>query len=118
MQLKSFDEVRTLDLTENKNWYAWIDLMPPPPNNLSLVGEIMVANPGVKAILTPRVPQGINPTILMLELILVQRTGFWPQMMTWVEARYDKVVADNPYKFIIVYSNETAIVEVPVDEIH
>lgn len=51
-------------------------------------GEVLVANPGVEAMLYYRVPQGINPKILMLDLVLIQRPGNWASVQTWVPAKY------------------------------
>ena len=52
-------------------WYARINMMPPPPDDFHVIGEVEVANPGVKAELTKRIPQGINQKILLLDLHLV-----------------------------------------------
>lgn len=117
VNLLKIDEASVIDATETKDWYSWINLMPPPPNDFHVVGEVLVSNPGVKAILTPKVPQGINPTILLLELILVQQPGFWPQVTTWVEARYDKVVNGSPYRSVQIFCCNEAIAEIPVDVI-
>jgi hypothetical protein len=51
-------------------------------------GNVLVGNPGIEAVLRYRIPQGINPKILMLNLVLIQRPGVWPQVQTWVSARY------------------------------
>ncbi|HJU40844.1 MAG TPA: hypothetical protein VJ724_14835, partial [Tahibacter sp.] len=75
-----------------RNWYAWINKMPPPPDDFHVVGEVEVPNPGIEALLTVRSPQGINPDILLLDLHLFQKPGVWPQVVTWVQARYDKVL--------------------------
>jgi hypothetical protein len=53
-----------------------------------IAGNVLVANPGIEALLRYRIPQGINPKILMLDLVLIQRPGIWPQVQTWVPARY------------------------------
>ena len=109
----------TLVGVENaKGWYAWTNLQPPSPNSFHVIGEVLVPNPGVKAILTPKEPQGINPTILLLDLVLVQQPGFWPQVITWTQARYDKIVIGSPYKAVQVFSDGAPIAEVPVEEIH
>lgn len=118
MEAKNITESSLVEVTESKDWYSWINLMPPPPNDFHVVGEVLVGNPGIEAVLTPRQPQGINPTILLLDLILIQRPGFWPQVLTWVPARYDKVVKDNPYNSVTVFSGSDAIAEMPVHEIH
>ncbi|MFZ5637890.1 MAG: hypothetical protein ACOY82_15015 [Pseudomonadota bacterium] len=75
-----------------RNGYAWLNLMPPKPDDFHVVGEVEVGNPGVQAELHERVPQGINPAILQLDLHLVQRPGVWPQVTTWVQCRYDRIV--------------------------
>lgn len=73
-------------------WYAWLNTMPPKPDDLHVVGDVVVPNPGVTATLAMREPQGINPTILLLELSLAQQPGVWPAVMTNVQARFDRVV--------------------------
>jgi hypothetical protein len=77
---------------QTRNWYAWLNKMPPGPNSLHVVGEVFVGNPGMQAELTIKEPQGINPAILLLDLHVTQRPGMWPQVMTWVQARFDKVI--------------------------
>jgi hypothetical protein len=79
-------------IMKTRNWHAWINAMPPGPNNLHVVGEVLVGNPGIQGELTIRQPQGINPAILLLDLHLVQRPGMWPQVMTWKQVRFDKVM--------------------------
>jgi hypothetical protein len=32
----------------SRDWYAWINLMPPPPDEFHVVGEVYVSNPGVE----------------------------------------------------------------------
>ncbi len=75
-----------------RHWYAWLDLMPPKPDALHVVGDVEVGNPGVQAELHERVPQGFNPAILQLDLHLVQRPGPWPQGVTWTQCRYDRIL--------------------------
>lgn len=116
--LENITEASVVKVSESKDWYAWINLMPPLPNDFHVIGEVLVPNPGVKAVLTPKVPQGINPTILLLDLILIQQPGPWPQVMTLAEARYDKTVSGNPYKTVQIFSEDSPIAEVPVEEVH
>jgi hypothetical protein len=106
---------------ETKDWYAWINLMPPKPDDFHVVGEILVNNPGVKAQLCVREPQGINPEILQLDLLLVQQPGFWPQIMTWVQARYDKILTPVSLRYVkveIFFENESILPLISVDEVH
>jgi hypothetical protein len=55
---------------------------------VQVMGEVLVGNPGIKAVLRYAEPQGINPKIILLRLDLIQRPGVWPQIMTWVSAKY------------------------------
>ena len=94
----------------NGDWYAWLDTMPPKPDNLHVVGSVLVPNPGVYAVLCKAVPQGINPAILILNLHLIQKPGIWPQVMTWAQARYDEVIASTasaPTQVQVIHDGST-----------
>jgi len=105
---------------QQKDWYAWVDEMPPPPSHLHVVGELLAPNPGVEALLTVKEPQGINPGVLLLDLHLIQKPGMWPQVMTWVQARYEKtlVPVSPKYSEVQVSLNGNPLITVPVVEIH
>ena len=47
----------------SEKWHAWLNTMPPKPDDLHVSGDITVSNPGVRPTLTMRAPQGINATI-------------------------------------------------------
>ncbi len=95
------------------NWYAWIDTMPPTPDDFSVIGDVEVANPGVEPTLCVRNPQGINNTILLLDLILTQKPGAWPQVVSLVQARFARVLAPGTphYKSVEIYFNGEKIAE-------
>lgn len=105
---------------ETKDWYAWINLMPPKPDDFHVVGEVFVANPGIEAFLSVKEPQGINPNILLLDLHLVQKPGVWIQVMTWVQARFDKILTpDSPrYEHVEIFLDNESIAQIPVEEIN
>lgn len=42
-------------VTQCKDWQAWLDKMPPKPDELHVTGDVMVSNPGVQPTLTIRV---------------------------------------------------------------
>jgi hypothetical protein len=94
--------------------------MPPKPDDFHVIGEVLVSNPGVRAELCVREPQGINPAVLLLDLHLVQQPGSWPQVMSWTQARYDRVISPNstPYTNVEIFSGGNSIAPIPVDEIH
>lgn len=104
----------------NKEWYSWINLMPPKPDDFHVVGKVLVGNPGIQAQLCIKEPQGINPNILLLDLHLVQQPGMWPQVMTWVQARFDSVLTPKSpmYTQVEVFFNGESIAQIEVDEVH
>ena len=98
-----------------RDWYAWNNRMPPPPDDFHVTGEVQVPNPGVDVLLVPRSPQGINPQSLLLDLILVQRPGLWIQIPMWKPARYDKVRVT--YTGVEIFSGGSSIANIPVDDV-
>ncbi len=104
------------DGVESRNCHAWDNVMPPPPNSFHVTGEVYVPNPGVVPILTPRVPQGISPAILLLDLILIQKPGAWPRVLTWKTARYELTYRDGTsgYKSVNVFCGEEMIADIDV----
>lgn len=103
-------------VTQCKDWQAWLDKMPPKPDELHVIGDVMVSNPGVLPALTMRVPQGINPAILMLDLHLVQQPGMWPQVMACIPARFDRVMPPgaSDYTSVEIYSEGERIAQIDV----
>ena len=97
------------------DWNAWVDAMPgPDPSKLIVTGQVLVANPGEDAILYKKVPQGSNPAILLLDLHLVQKPGYYPQVLTWVEARYEEQAQVGTYSKVNILSDNEVIGEAPV----
>jgi hypothetical protein len=100
---------------ETQDWYAWIDTTPPKPDELHVIGEVKVANPGIYAVLRKTVPQGFNPRILLLDLLLIQKPGIWPQQVTCIAVRYDAVITGRGYTEVDVLYNGDLIAQIPVD---
>jgi hypothetical protein len=102
-----------------RDWYAWNDRMPPRPDKFHITGEVLVPNPGVKVLLLPREPQGINPKYLLLDLLLVQQPGVWPQVQVWKPARYEKVLygPGSGYTEADIFCETEIIQRVPVEEV-
>ncbi len=85
-----------------KDWHAWLNTMPPRPDDFHVVGDVQIPNPGVEANLTMRQPQGINPQILLLDLHLIQKPGLWPQIVSITQARYDRVIVSSTHPYTAV----------------
>jgi len=98
----------------SRNWYAWLNTMPPKPDDFHVTGEVQVGNPGVFALLIKKEPQGINPAILLLDMHLVQQPGIWPQVVSWVPARYDEIITGTAYTEVNVFCGSDIIAKIPV----
>jgi hypothetical protein len=99
---------------KTKDWYAWLNLMPPPPDDFHVVGEVYVPNPGVEILLTPKEPQGINPQILLIDIYLLQKPGNWPQNFVWKPARYDKILLAAKYTQVQIFCGDQVIADLTV----
>lgn len=103
---------------ETRDWYAWVNLMPPGPPSFHVVGSVLAPTPGYEARMKPAVPQGINPNQLILEIELVPLPGFWPQVLTWISARYDQENYDGAYTEVAIRCGGEIYAVVPVEEVH
>lgn len=113
-QTKAESHIIPCDNVQTKDWYAWIDMMPPRPYSFHVTGEVLVPNPGVDVILIPKEPQGINPDILLMDLFLHQKPGVWPEIVVWKPARYDKV-GTVKYKQVDIFCGSKSIAQIKVD---
>jgi hypothetical protein len=73
---------------------ATADLMPPGPFHFRVHARIEAPTPGFTAFLTKAVPQGINPAILILDVVLIKKPGTVIQVVTEIDADYE----DKNYK--------------------
>ena len=103
--------------TRTRHWYAWLDLTPPTPDHLRVTGEVFVANPGVEARLVPHEPQGINPRILMLDLLLCQKPGIWPQHFVWTRAKFKRTGRNLRYDQVDILCGDQIIASIPVEDV-
>ena len=105
---------------ETKNWRAWIDLKPPRPNRFHIASDVLAGNPGVQALLVVQEPEGITPAILQLELRLIQQSGEWPPIPTWVKAEYYQMLAPGGVKRtqVDIVVNGAPFATVPVIEVY
>src|SRR5262245_25200488 len=103
---------------ETRDWYAWNDLMyGGGPPSFHLRGEVLVGNPGVEVLVFPRVPQGFNPNVLLVDLYLRQLPGYWTQNLVWAPAQYDKPNATY-MQVEIFYENVQIVNTIPVNDIY
>lgn len=101
------------------NWTAWINLMPPlptPGGTLHVTGDVDTHSSDF-AYLSKAVPQGINPKILLLNLIV--ETGIVPatnpQKVHYTEALQKK---DQYSSIEILHKGERVTVIDEIGEVH
>lgn len=97
-----------------RNWSAVHDFMPPRPARLRVRGECTFPTPGFKVTLRKKEPQGINPTILILEKIVVSPTGLEPQVVTTIPVGYEETT-DQHLSEVVILPDDTKIA---VEEVH
>jgi len=59
----------------SKDWSAWLNTMPGSERTLHVTGTVTCPNPGYKAELVPSSPQGFNPEIYLLDLVVTPPCG-------------------------------------------
>lgn len=97
-----------------KEWLAIHDFMPPRPARLRVEGKCTFPTPGFKVILSRKQPQGINPTILILEKQVIAPTGPEPDVITTLVAEYHETT-DQHYTEVQIVPDGTNI---KVQDVH
>ena len=98
-------EGRLLGLSD---WHAWHDLMPGAPKTLHVVGTEVFPTAGYRVELRPRVPQGINPSIYILDKIVHPPEGEVAQVETEVQIHYRETTS-SVYTSVTIYPDDIAI---------
>ncbi len=90
-------------------WKAVQDLMPPGPFPLTVKGTCDMPTPGYRLSLERAVPQGINPAILILELVTTPPPGIVPQVVTPAHVEYRE---ESDQEFTQVDIRSVAVIDV------
>jgi len=98
-----------LETRVGPGWWAWEDMMPGGPRSLHVVGQIMMPTPGYKLTLTRSEPQGINPTVLLLDLKETPPPGIVAQHLALTKVIFDESPAPRLYSHIHVRGTKTTI---------
>jgi hypothetical protein len=91
---------------------AWLDKMPGSKHKLIVTGELEVPTSGWKAEVARKEPQGINPTILMLEVRAQAPQGIVSQIMQKLALRYEQDASDSYKQVTTLYENDSVTVDV------
>ena|SRR5947209_2467840 len=92
-------------------WSAIHDFIPPLPARLSVSGECHAPTPGYEITLEKAVPQGINPSILILTKTVTPPTGVEPQHPTTEKVSYYEKTNEHYTEVTIVPDNVTIKVQ-------
>ena len=116
------DSLKT-PLYDSENWYSWVNLMPGTVGSdglteLRIIGNVLVANPGVNVSLTVG-DQGFNPEVLVMNLELVQEPGIFPAVLTWKQATFEQSINMDyqNYTAIQLFHNDEFVAYFTVEEI-
>jgi hypothetical protein len=96
-----------------KDWYAWHDFMPVSPPTLHVKGLVTCPTTGYTAHLKVHVPQGTNPAIYLLDLVVVPPAAdvIVEETVTDVDVRYDEDTTES-------YTHVTILPEGVTVEVH
>jgi hypothetical protein len=94
-------------------WKAWHDNQPPGPATLHVAGECTFPTTGYSVELKPHTPQGINPSIYLMDRIVQEPSGNVGQKVTVVKVHY-REVTNAKYSEIHIVTDD---VHIPVKEV-
>jgi hypothetical protein len=72
------------------DWKAWLDRVPGAQPTLHVTGRCQFPSSGYFVRLERHEPQGINPSNLLLDLVITEPTGPVTQVVTEEEVHYDE----------------------------
>jgi len=87
---------------DEKSFYARLDMMPPGPPALLVSGKGEAPTTGWTAKLEPAKPQGINPLILILDVVAKAPDGIVAQHVTQIDLKYEERPARNKYTEVTI----------------
>lgn len=99
----------TLAALKSKDWNAWENRRQsnPPGPSLHVTGKVETLNGAIMPTLRPSVPQGINPSILMLDLAL-EDSGFGTDDIAFRSVHFTDVVSVGGYEEVqVLWEGET-----------
>lgn len=104
-----------LPMLETRDWFAWNNVQPVGPARFHITGEVYAPNPGMDAMLVPRVSPGTDPTTLLLDVIPTQAPGKWLQVCVWVPARCD--LTPGYFRRVRIFFRDALVAEVEAHDI-
>lgn len=78
---------------------------------LTVLGEVQVGGGNEEPVLTRATPQGINPTVLILDLSTRTTGDVGHDALLWLPARYEEAVEAGQYQQVEIRGHATVDVE-------
>jgi hypothetical protein len=100
-----------------RDWKAWEDKQPPGPITLYVAGEVETSNSNQTPHLREAVPQGKNPTILILNLTITE-SGVGKAVMEWKPVRFERKLSREHYLSIDIHWEGKSIAACKVEVVH
>ncbi|NKB20298.1 MAG: hypothetical protein GKS01_07095 [Alphaproteobacteria bacterium] len=97
---------------------AWINLMPPGPSQLIVVGKVVTNGGNLQPKLTERVPPGINPVILMLDLTIEKTGNVGTEDVAPRDVRFERPAEQGQYETVEIYFEGELCQSLDVGETH
>jgi hypothetical protein len=107
------------ELINTSGWASSCNKKLPNPDEFQVHGTVELPNPLWTAKLIATIPQGLNPEILMLDIVLSRKNGpiVGPQVVVQQNVQYERTMNDCPYKKVHVFYNKQLIADIPVKEV-
>lgn len=103
---------------ELSEFSAWINLQPPDPSRLIVIGKVVTNGGDLQPKLKERVPQGVNQNILLLDLTVEQTGKPGTDDIAPRDVRFDKPAGQGAYKQVEIYFEGERCLTLEVQEAH
>ncbi|UWQ36564.1 hypothetical protein K3552_13775 [Leisingera aquaemixtae] len=103
---------------EMADFSAWINLMPPSSGTLIVVGRVVTNGGDLQPKLTERIPQGINPQILILDLTIEQTGGPGTNDVAQRDVRFEKQASQGQHSTVEIYFEGEQCTSLEITEAH
>lgn len=105
-----------MDSCNTRNWSAWENRQPPGPPRLHVTGEVETPSAHKVPRLARAIPQGINPSILILNLTVVETGETAPEVVAFRRVHYQETVEPGKFKQVQINcdGNVIALLEVAI----
>ena len=101
----------------SRDWKAWINTQPGADKKLFVTGEVETSSLNMVPVLKPAVPQGINATILLLDVTSERQGNAGGAQIGFREARYEREAQKGEYTEVAIFFEDDVIASVPVEDV-